>query len=107
MIETHTFETTGGASITIEPHMFQGQRFEDGNRNVQVTCKDLGGGSFSVAYRVPRGSQFVEHISGALETDAIMLSGKEAPIFDAVRVSFDGVPAAPNTQTITLNTWPL
>ena len=106
MIETHTFTATGGAQLTIEPSSYNGQRFSDGHRNVQVNAKDLGGGSYTVSYRPVGSPSFVEHISGATESDAVMLAGPEAPVFDAVKVTFNGVPVAPATQTVIINTWP-
>lgn len=106
MIETHTFTSTGGAELIIEPSSYFGQRFSDGHRNVQVSAKDLGGGSFTVSYRPVGAPAFVEHIAGATESDAVMLAGPEAPVFDALKITFAGVPVAPATQTITVNTWP-
>ena len=106
MIETHTFTSTGGAELIIEPSSYFGQRFSDGHRNVQVSAKDLGGGSYTVSYRPVGAPNFIEHVSGAQEVDAVMLAGPRAPIFDAIKVEFAGVPIAPATQAITLSTWP-
>lgn len=106
MIETHTFSSTGGAQLIIEPSSYDGQRFSDGHRNVQVSAKDLGGGSYTVSYRPVGSPSFIEHISGALEADAVMLAGPRAPVFDAIKVTFSGVPVAPATQSVILNTWP-
>lgn len=106
MYETHTFTTTGGASLTIEPSDFRGQRFSDGNRNVQVSARNLAGGTYTVFYRPVGSSQFVSHVGGASESDQVMLAGVEAPIFDALKIEFAGVGAAPAVQTIQLNTWP-
>lgn len=105
MIETHIFTSAGGAELIIEPSSYFGQRFSDGHRNVQVSAKDLGGGSFTVSYRPVGAPNFIEHVSGALETDAVILVDR-APVFDALKIEFAGVPVAPATQTITLNTWP-
>ena len=106
MYETHTFTTTGGAALTIEPSDFKGQRFSDGNRNVQVSARNLAGGTYTLFYRPAGSSQFVSHVGGASELDQVMLAGVEAPIFDALKVEFAGVGAAPAVQTIQLNTWP-
>jgi len=106
MIETHTFTTTGGAQLLIEPSSYDGQRFSDGHRNVQVSAKDLGGGSYTVSYRPVGSPAFIEHISGATESDAVMLAGPRAPVFDAIKVTFSGVPVAPATQSVIVNTWP-
>ena len=105
MIETHTFEVTSGAALTIQPRNFQGQRFTDGHRNVQVTCHNLAGGSFDVSYRSPESANYIEHIKGAVEVDAVMIAGPRAPIFDAVKVEFSNIPQGTVTK-VTINTWP-
>jgi hypothetical protein len=106
MIETHSFESSGGADLIIEPHLYQGQRFSDGKRNLMVSARDLGGGSYTVSYRPPEAPNFIEHIPGATENDSVMLAGPEAPVFDAVKITFTGVPVAPAKQVVTLNIWP-
>ncbi len=106
MNETHTFSITGGAELVIEPSSYAGQRFSDGNRNAMISASNLDGGSYTVSYRPPSAPNFVEHILGATESDSVMLAGPEAPIFDALKITFSGVGAAPAQQIITLNTWP-
>ena len=106
MNETHTFTTTGGAELIIEPSSYYGQRFSDGHRNVMVSATNLAGGSYTVSYRPPVAPNFIEHVAGALETDSVMIAGPRAPILDALKITFSGVGAAPAEQTITVNTWP-
>ena len=106
MHETHSFTATGGAELIIEPSSYQGQRFSDGHQNVMISAQNLAGGSYSVYYRPPAAPNFIEHIPGATENDSVMLAGPEAPIFDAIKITFNGVGAAPAQQTITVNTWP-
>ena len=106
MNETHTFTSTGGAELIIEPHSYEGQRFSDGHRNVMISAQNLAGGSYTVSYRPPSAPNFIEHIPGATESDSVMLAGPEAPIFDALKITFSGVGAAPAEQKITVNTWP-
>ena len=50
MIETHFFDVVNGATLTIDSSNMKGQRFSDGNRNIQVSCSNLGGGTFSLFY---------------------------------------------------------
>lgn len=106
MNETHSFTTEGGAELIIEPSSYYGQRFSDGHRNVMISATNLDGGSYTVSYRPPAAPNFVEHIPGATESDSVMLAGPEAPIFDAIKITFSGVGAAPAEQVITVNTWP-
>jgi len=104
MIETFTFETTGGAAVILDPSTVKGQRFSDGHQNAQIQASNLGGGKFTVELRSPQGSQWKEHVGGAGESDTVILAGRQAPIFEALRVSFSNVPAL-TTSTITLSTW--
>jgi len=105
MIETHRFEVTGGATLTIEPRNMEGQRFSDGHRNIQVTVSGLGGGSYSVSYRSVGSDIFTEHVNNATEVDTVMIAGKRAPVCDAIKITFANVPAQTSSK-ITLNTWP-
>jgi hypothetical protein len=102
--ETFTLETTGGAAVVLDPSTVKGQRFSDGHQNAQIQASNLGGGKFSVEFRSPNGSHWVEHVTGASETDTVILAGRQAPIFEALRVSFSNVPA-PTVSEITLTTW--
>lgn len=106
MNETHSFTTEGGAELIIEPSSYYGQRFSDGHRNVSLSAYNLAGGSYSVFYRPVGAPNFIEHVAGALETDSVIIGGKRAPIFEALKITFSGVGAAPAEQTITMNTWP-
>ena len=106
MYETHKFSTTGGATLTIEPHNYHGQKFSDGHQNAQVCAQNLGGGTFTVFYRPVGGSQYVSHVSGASESDLVMLAGPEAPLFEALKIEFNGVGVAPAVQSVLVNTWP-
>lgn len=62
--------------------------------SVQVSCKDLAGGTFDVWFK-PRGCvQPIVFIEGATETDAVLLENRF--VFDSVSVVFNtGVGAAP------------
>ena len=104
MIETHLFDVVNGATLTIDSSNMKGQRFSDGNRNIQVSCSNLGGGTFSLFYRFPEANNFVSHVTGATETDSIMIAGLEAPVCDAIQIQFTNVPAG--TTKVVVNTWP-
>ena len=105
MIETHRFEVSNGATLTIQPRNFFGQRFTDGHRNVQINCTNLGGGTFDVQYRAPEASTFTGHVGGAVEGDAVLIAGPRAPLFDAVKLEFSNIPNGTVT-TVIINTWP-
>lgn len=63
--------------------------------SVQVSCSGLDGGDFALDFLPQRTPSFISYISGALETDAILLDRSFA--FEAVKVSFNnlGGDAAP------------
>ena len=103
--ETFTFETTSGAAVILDPSTVNGQRFSDGHQNAQIQASNLGGGKFTVELRSPAGSQWVEHVTGATESDTVIIAGRQAPIFEALRVSFSNVPAL-TVSTVTLTSWP-
>lgn len=70
--------------------------------NVQVSCSNLGGGTFDV-YILPCGeSDFKSHILGATELDTVMIAGKDAPLFERVKVIFNNNIAI---ATATLTAW--
>ena len=104
MIENFSFETSNGATLTLDPSTVRGQRFLDGNQNVQVTCQTLGGGTYSVYYRFPQASNWVAHVENATENDSVTISGKRAPVFEAVQVRFFNVPNGTTTKLF-LTTW--
>lgn len=74
--------------------------------NAQVVCTNLGGGTYDVLISSPGGSSvtFQEHITGSTEDDTVMLAGKEFPIFERVRITFNNVPVA-NTVEAKLIIW--
>jgi hypothetical protein len=102
--ETHIFEVQNGADLILDSSNVNGQRFQDGNRNAQLQVSNLGGGTFTVAYRYVRGTQFTNHVENATEIDSVVLAGDRAPIFEALKISFNNVPNA-TTQIVTLTTW--
>ncbi len=63
----------------------------------QVSVANLGAGSFDVAIRPAGHLEFKEHINSATEDDLVMISGKEAPLFSAIRVTASGTGGAENT----------
>jgi hypothetical protein len=68
--------------------------------NVQVSCSNLGAGNFDV-FILPCGeSDFKSHILGASELDTVMIAGKDAPLFDKVKIVFNGA-ITPVTATLT------
>ena len=104
MRESHKFETVNGATVTLDPSTVKGQRFTDGNRNVQVHSENLAGGTYSVYYRFPSANTWIAHVENATEKDSVILAGKEAPLFEAVQVRFFNIPNG-TTTTLHLTTW--
>lgn len=103
MIQTNTFTSTNGAQIILDSSNVDGARFIDGNRNAQITCENLNGGTYNFSYRVPGGSNFISHIVGAGEADLVLLAGKSSPVFEAIKLTFSNVG---NTEIkIVLSTW--
>jgi hypothetical protein len=70
--------------------------------NAQVSVANLGAGSFDVAIRPAGHLEFKEHINGATEDDLVMISGKEAPLFSAIRVTASGTGGAEIKAFLTL-----
>ena len=105
MYESFRLTTTGGTALTLDPSSIEGQRFIDGHRNSQIEVEGLGGGSYSVFLRHPKGARFIEHIGGAGENDTVMLTGDRAPLYEAVRLVFSNVPAG-QESVIRVTTWP-
>lgn len=70
--------------------------------NAQIVCTGLGGGTYDVLISSPGGSlvTYQEHITGSDEQDTVMLAGKEFPIFERVKVTFNGVVGNPEVKFI-------
>lgn len=103
MFETHTFTSSNGADINLDSSTVNGARFIDGNRNAQITCENLNGGTYTFSYRVPGGSNFITHVANAGEADLVLLAGKSSPIFEAIKLTFQNV--GTTEIKIILNTW--
>jgi hypothetical protein len=102
--ETFTFDVANGQDLILEETNVPGHRFKDGHRNAQVQVSGLAGGSFTVSYRYPGGVQWTEHVTEATEVDTVLIAGDRAPIFDALKVTFQNVPQGTNSK-VTLSTW--
>jgi hypothetical protein len=105
MYQSHVFTVAAGAaSFDIERHKLGGAGIADYYRNAQISVEGLGGGTFTVNYRVPEGQTWREHVAGATESDTVMIAGSRGPLVEALQITFSGVPA-PNTPRIVLNLW--
>lgn len=105
MYQTHSFTVAAGApSFEIERHKLGGQGLADYYRNAQISVEGLGGGSYTINYRVPSGTVWREHVSVALESDTVVITGSAGPLIEAIQVVFTGVPAQ-NTPIIIVNLW--
>ena len=70
--------------------------------NVQVSCTPLAGATFDVLILLPGETEFKTHVSGATEIDTVMIAGKDAPLFEAVKVLLND---AIGDITVTLTCW--
>jgi hypothetical protein len=72
--------------------------------NAQICVDGLpANGTFDVLLLPPKAENYREHIIGATVDDLVMLSGRFAPIFQALRVSVAGTGGA--TVKVTLTIW--
>ena len=77
--------------------------------NAQITVTDengggLGAGKYQVLLRSPGGAEsYQEHVVGRTAVDTVMVAGKDAPIFTAIKLIFADCPA--NVQ-VKLSIWP-
>jgi hypothetical protein len=99
--KNYQFTSVAGADKMIQDSDLK-RSLTNNENNLQITCENLGGGSYTVFYRVPYGSVFIEHVSGATEQDCVVLAGKGAPIIDALKITFTNTVGNPK---IILNTW--
>lgn len=105
MYQTHTFTISAGVtSFDIEKHKLGGQGIADYYRNAQISVEGLGGGSYTVNYRVPEGRTWREHVAGATEADTVMIAGSRGPLVEALQIELANVPAQ-NTPRVVLNLW--
>ena len=100
-VRTYEFESVGGADLSIQDSNID-RSFVRDERNIQITGENLGGGTYTVLYRVPKGSVFIEHVSGATSSDCVVLAGKGAPIIEALKITFQNTVGNPK---IILNAW--
>ena len=70
--------------------------------NAQVSVTGLNGGTFDLDLLPAGESAFKRHITAATETDLCMLAGKNAPLFEQLKVTVAGTSGATVTVTVTL-----
>ena len=100
-VRSYVFESVGGADLLIQDSDIK-RSFVGDERNIQITGESLGGGTYTVLYRVPKGSVFIEHVGNATSTDCVVLAGKGAPIIEALKITFQNTVGNPK---IILNAW--
>ena len=70
--------------------------------NVQVSCANLGAGTFDVLIFLPGESDYKTHVAGATAIDTVMIAGKDAPLFEMVKVDLNGAIGSVN---VVLTCW--
>lgn len=85
--KTITIEQAGDGSVVFD-YSVTGWRMDAYPANAQVSVNGLpANGTFDVELRPAGHVAFKEHILASGADDLVMLSGKEAPIFSALRVT--------------------
>ena len=102
MLRTYEYSVIAGADKVISSEDMNTRTFKYHERNLQVSVEGLGGGTYSVFYRVPNGSTFIEHVSNATEQDCVILAGKGSPIISTLKITFNNTAG---NQKILLTTW--
>lgn len=65
----------------------------------QVSCKDLGGGTFTVSF-VPAGSTHLIDFSADLNESELALSAGDSFLFEAMIISFSGLPVGGDPEVV-------
>lgn len=100
--KTISIERTGDGSVVFD-HSVTRWRMDSYPANAQVSVEDLPvGATFDVDIRPAGHVEFKRHISDATPDDLVMLSGKEAPLFSAIRVTVATTGGATITAHVTL-----
>jgi hypothetical protein len=102
MLRTYEYTVIAGADKVISSEDMNTRTFKYHERNLQVSVEGLGGGTYSVFYRVPNGSTFIEHVSNATDQDCVVLAGKGSPIISTLKITFNNTVG---NQKILLSTW--
>ena len=99
---TIQLERTGDGSVDFTPAVMR-WRTDGFPANAQICVDGLGTGTFDVLLLPPKAADYREHIIGATVDDLVMLSGRFAPIFSALRVTVANTGGA--TVHVTLTIW--
>ena len=93
---------TGDGSLTFDSSVTK-WRMDGYPANAQVSVKGLPNlARFNVDLRPAGHEEFKRHITDATPEDLVMISGKEAPIFSAIRITVSNSSGAENTAFLTL-----
>ncbi len=100
--KTVSLTRTGDGAVVFDSSVTK-WRMDSYPANAQVSIQNLPvGGTFDVDIRPAGHVEFKRHITDATPDDLVMLSGKEAPLFSAVRLSASNTGGAEITAYITL-----
>jgi hypothetical protein len=100
--KTVTLSRTGDGALDFTPTVTR-WRTDGYPANSQISVTGLPSGAVFHVDLLPAGeTEYKRHITDATGADLVMLSGKEAPIFAALRVIIEGTTAESLTATLTL-----
>ena len=100
--KTISITRTGDGAVTFDPAVTK-WRLASYPANAQVSIQNLPvGATFNVDIRPAGHVEFKRHITDATPDDLVMLSGKEAPLFSAVKLTASNTSGAEITAYITL-----
>jgi hypothetical protein len=83
---------SGGNTVVIGKAELGFSPADSNMRNFQVSCNGLGGGTFTVSYYPASCSHLIEFQAAAPETAAVVASQSIDFLYDALVITFDGLP---------------
>jgi hypothetical protein len=99
--KTVTLTQTGDGELLFTPAVLR-WRPDSYPANAQVTVSGLNGGTYSVYLLLADDDTYRLAFEGVTEADAVVLGGKDAPLFGAVGLLISGTSGATVTARLTL-----
>ena len=100
--KTISLSRTGDGSIEFD-HSTTRWRMDAYPCNAQISVENLpANGTFDVLIRPAGHNEFKEHVLTSSSTDLIMLAGKEAPLFESLKITVASTGGAEVTVHVTL-----
>ena len=94
---TKVIQSGGSTVLLAKPQL--GFNPADTQRQFQVSCKDLGGGTFTVSF-VPAGSSHEVVFVADLVESELCLSAGDGFLFDAMKITFAGLPLGGDPEVV-------